>query len=143
MSPLPFSYQLTTIMAGSIKFFQTFQKVQQFLGICSSVPGEKRRIFSITSKRAIVLVGNTVYLLPAVAYIAFEAKSIFDYGMAGFQSIVAITSSAVYLLFIWKLENSSKYIECCERFISKSKCRFEKKKNKLVVVHTQCNHTFW
>lgn len=52
----------------------------------------------------------------------FEAtKSMFDYGFGFFMLVDIINVTVIYLLFVWQLESTIKYIENCEMFVGKSK----------------------
>lgn len=106
-------------MEGSIKLFQLVQKIHQIIGLGPRQLYGNRR--SITVRRTIILFGNAVYILPTIAYLLFEAELMFDYGMASFVCASGSNSTVVYLLFIWRFELFSKFIESCEKFISTSK----------------------
>lgn len=56
------------------------------------------------------------------AFLAFEAESMFSYGLAFYVLIAMINGIVIYLSFIFQIENTLKYIGTCEEFIAKSKC---------------------
>lgn len=104
-------------MASSVKSFQFFQKFNRDIGIYQSDPKHP----SINWRKIIILGGNILYGLPMAAYAVFEAESMFEYGMGFFQTISTINSIAVYLLFIWQLDETLAFIKTCEMFIEESK----------------------
>lgn len=59
--------------------------------------------------------------LTSVAFIIFEAKSMFDFGFGLLTVFSAVYGIVMYLLLIWQCENTFNAIETCERFIQKSK----------------------
>lgn len=107
-------------MAGPVKSFQFFQKIHQIIAICPTHPNRDQ--LSISSKRAIFVIALAQVIVPVVIYL-YEAESTYDYGFGFFVLICLITCIAVYLLFIWQLENTVKFIETCEHFIAKSECQ--------------------
>lgn len=61
------------------------------------------------------------FLLTSIAFLAFEATSMFDYGFGFFTLITMANATVIYILFIGQLENTFDFIENCEKFIGKSK----------------------
>lgn len=60
-------------------------------------------------------------MIVTVAFLMFEANSMFDYGYTFFVLVTIITAIGVYLIFIWQSENELGFIENCEEFVEKSK----------------------
>lgn len=87
------------------------------MGIYPSQPN-KKPLLNIST---IFLFGNAQFMLPMVAYLKYEAKEMFDYGMVFFIATSTITGVVDYLLLIWQYESTMKFIETCEKFIEKRK----------------------
>lgn len=51
----------------------------------------------------------------------FQAKSMFEYGLAFCILIAMINGIAIYSIFIWQSENTLKFIHNCEEFVETSK----------------------
>lgn len=103
-------------MAGSLRFLQLFQRIHKFVGIQNGS--------LIDTRGVLFVVFNAQFLLTSIAFIGFEAKSMFDYGIEFFVLICITNSMIVYFLFIWRFENSKNFIENCEKFMAKSKDLF-------------------
>lgn len=104
------------IMVILIKLFQRFQKFHQMriIGISSfQANSNSRKTFGL------IFFGQ--FTVTTVAFLVFDAKSLFDYGFGFFTVITAINFNIMYLIFIWEFENTYKFIGNCERFIEKSK----------------------
>lgn len=91
------------------------------MGIFPPQADETRR--SIIERRTILLFGNAMVVLPTIAYLVFDAQSMFEYGMGFFITLTGTNTVVVYLLFIWQAENTINFIESCQQFIAKSKCQ--------------------
>lgn len=115
------SYHFTVIMVDSVKAFRFFKKCLQIIGILPAPQDGKRR--SINLRETIILFGNTLAVLPTVAYLVLEGESIFDYGMGLCMSVCLINGAVVHFLLIWKSERIFKFIESCEEFITNSECK--------------------
>lgn len=111
------------IMASSIRLFQFNQKFHRFIGIYSSHPNQEQ--YSLNLKNFICFIVLTQYGLTVGAYLVLEANSIVDYAFAFIGLISIAYCMLIYVLFIWQLENTLKFIENCERFIAKSKYQTE------------------
>lgn len=108
-------------MASSIRVFQFIQKFQRFFGIYQPQPHQEE--YSLNFKNKIFLIAFAPYGLTVIAFLVFEANSIFDFAFA-FIALVSIAYSILtYLLFIWQAENTVQFIENCEKFIEKSTYR--------------------
>lgn len=55
----------------------------------------------------------------AFGFLVFEADTMFEFGF--FISLTLIHCIVIYVLFIWQLDNTLKFVESCEGFIEKSK----------------------
>lgn len=106
-------------MDGSVKLFQCFQTHQQIIGIVPSQSNQNQH--SLNMKRAIHLISQAQLLLTSVIFVILEASTMFEYGLAATVIANAISGISYYLLSISHWGNTVKYIECCERFIEKSK----------------------
>lgn len=106
-------------MATSIKLFQFIQNIHQIIGIYPSVMNQK--LCAINSRNATLIIFLTQFILTMVAFLVFEAKSVFDFGFGFFTLISTINIFVVYLLLIWQFENTVEFIDNCEAFIKKSK----------------------
>lgn len=107
-------------MATSQNLFQFIQKFYQTIGIYSCVEKSLKKC-AINPRNMIILILLTLYTLTMVAFLLFDAETMFDYGF-GFYAIIAIINFILnYLLFIWKFEKTVIFIENCTEFIEKSK----------------------
>lgn len=108
-------------MAGDrIKLFESTQKNFQAIGIYPTSQFNHNHS-RINSKIWAFLLCLTQFFISTVAYLMFEANSMFDYGMAFFTCTATVFAFISYLILFWQIENILKYIESCERFIEKSK----------------------
>lgn len=105
-------------MAGSIRFLQFVQKFYRIIGIDPSQRGQNQR--STNSTQKFFLIGSAQSMFTTAAFLMFEATSIFNYGYAFYILISIINSATIYVIFILRSGNTSKFIENCERFIAKS-----------------------
>lgn len=110
-------------MASSIQLFRFVQKCHQIVGIYPSHPNQRR--CSINPRNTIFLIASIQYAITTIAFFAFEANSMFDYGFGFFLLICILNITVNYLTFIWQLENMLDFIEMCEEFIEKSKYHLE------------------
>lgn len=55
----------------------------------------------------------------AIAFLVFEAESMFDYGLAFYIFLSITNSTVISLLFLFEKENTFEFIKNCERFIEK------------------------
>lgn len=117
-------------MAGSIKFLHFIQKFHRIIGIRLSQP-EQKIVFALFKRKCVTisissfkiiifLIFCTQILFTTVAFLLFDAKSMFDYGLALFIFISTICGIAIYVIFVWQSKNTLKFIENCESFIEKS-----------------------
>lgn len=107
------------MVARPIKLFKFVQKVHQTIGIFPTQSNQKP--CRINSMNTVFLICFAQILFSTAAYLAFEAKSMFEYGFT-FYILVGITNSiAVYLIFIWQAQSTLEFIENCEKFIEARK----------------------
>lgn len=106
-------YWRCRIMTTSIKLFQSALKFHKTIGICPSRPNQSR----INWRTAIFLLLNVQYTLTTAAFLIVGTKSMFDYGFAFFLFLSLTNGITIYLLFVWQLDNTLKFIANCERFI--------------------------
>lgn len=106
-------------MAGSIKIFRFIQKFHGIIGIYPPQPFEQQR--SINTRNTMFLISCVKTMFTTVAFLIFEAQSMFDYGFAFLLSICVCHSTVIYALFIRRSENTFKCIATYEAFIEKSK----------------------
>lgn len=107
-------------MTSSVKLFEFIQKFHQTLGIYPPQPNQKQS-GQINLVNKFFIACCTQLMFTNVAFLAFEAESMFSYGLAFFVFIAMINGVVIYLTFIFQIENTLKYIENCEGFIAKSK----------------------
>lgn len=106
-------------MASSVKLFQSFLEIHKAIGIHSSHPNQKR--CSLNSRNKLVFATSVQFTFTTVAFCVFDATSMFDYGFASYILFCTITGTIIYLLFIWKFDETLGFIESGEKFIEKSK----------------------
>lgn len=120
MVDLTISLVSTVEMAESIKLFQFLQKFHQIIGIYPHQSNQKQRSTNWT--KIVFLISFTEFLFTTIAFLLFEAKSMFDYGLVFYLLVSLINDSATYLILIWQSKNTLKFIENCVGFIEKSEC---------------------
>lgn len=104
-------------MASSIKLFQNFQQIHQFIGIHPPQPNQKK--FSLNTRNKCLLICEAQLVFTTVSFTVFDAKSMFDYGLAVLVAVSICHGVVFYLVFIWKLEIILDVIENIEEFIGK------------------------
>lgn len=77
----------------------------------------------INLKHCFIILCDAQFFLSSTAYLLFKANSMIEYGMAFFICTSIVASTAVYLIFFYKVKNILNYIEKCEAFIQKSEYR--------------------
>lgn len=118
-----FSSLSIAIMATSIKLFQFFQKFHETIGI--SISQANRKQWIITARKITFLICCLQLMFTTFTFLVFETKSMFEFGFGLFITLSTINTNVVYLISLWQLEKTSKYIENCEEFIRKRKSHFE------------------
>lgn len=106
-------------MAGSMKLFQFIQKSHQLVGIRLSQPNQKQ--WSINWRNTIFLASTSQMICTTVVYIWLDAKSMFDYGISIFALICLVNNTVNFCIFSCQSENTLKFIENCEKFITQRK----------------------
>lgn len=106
-------------MASSIKIFQFVQKLHQIIGI--HIPHLNQKQHPTIPTRMIFLICLIQMVITAMAFLLFEATSMFEYGLGTFVVVAMINGIVIYLTLIWQLQNTFKFIENCEEFVEKSK----------------------
>lgn len=101
-------------MADSIKLFQFIQKLHQILGIQPVQSNQKQR-----QTKTVLLICYTQYIFTTVAFLTFEAESIFEYGFACYMLLSIINAATIYLIFISQSQIQFDFIGNCEAFIKK------------------------
>lgn len=104
---------------GSLKLFQFIQKFYRFVGIFPSQPNEK--CFSFNWRYSSFLFYFAQFIAATIAYLCIEAKFLFDFGLSIFIAIATIECFILFIIPIWEVENTAKYIQTCEEFIEKRK----------------------
>lgn len=112
------NWLMTVIMVDSIKLFQFVQKFHKFIGIYPSERNQTK--CSINTTNTIFLISFAQFLLSSIAFLAFDADSMLGYGFGFFVLISIVVGNIIYLLFIWKLHATLKFIESGQGFIEKS-----------------------
>lgn len=115
-----FSVKLANIMTGrdKIKLFKFIRKIYHHIGISPSESNPKHSLINL--KHWFIILCNAQFFLSSTAYLLFKASSMIEYGMAFFISTSIVASTAVYLIFFYKVKNILNYIEKCEGFIEQS-----------------------
>lgn len=100
-------------MANSFKLLRLYQKIHAAIGINPS--NSNRTSFNV------LLISAAQVGLTTVAFLLFEANSMFDYGFGFCFFVTIINVIIIYLSFAWQSENTSNFIANCEKFTEKSK----------------------
>lgn len=108
-------------MVGSIQLFQFVQKFHQTIGINLFQPNQNECSTTISARTTTIFACMIQFTLSVFAYLVFEAKSLFDYGIGFFAIICSIAGILICALFVSQQQNFSKFIKICEEFIEKSK----------------------
>lgn len=110
---------LMLIMANSTKWLQFVREFHRAIGICPAEPNQKRT--KLNTKNKIILLLSAQYMIVTIAFLVFEAKSMFDFAIGIFITICMLNTIVIYSSFLWQCENLFKLIANFERFIEKSK----------------------
>lgn len=116
------SSELAAIMAvrQSIELFQFIQNFFCAIGIHRPEPKQIDGHF-FNSTNWIFILSGTPMLLSSLAFFVYQAKTAFDFGLSFYYSSCLIFGGIFYIIYIWKVENISKFIENCETFIEQRK----------------------
>lgn len=107
-------------MAAAIKLFQFNQKYNRIIGIGSSEPN--RICSAATLKNVLFFVSEVQFIAALAAFMAFEAKSMLDFGTTFFAMSTTILGVFLCLICLMQVENYAAFIENCEGFIAKREC---------------------
>lgn len=108
------SQTVNMTVSSKTKLFSFIKKIYQNINNSSSRPNPHSS--PINSNKRIFLFSIAQLLIPSIAYVLFEANSMFEYGLAIYSCITTI----VFSLFWRHMDNIYDYIENCERFIEQS-----------------------
>lgn len=104
-------------MAGSMKLFQTVQKIHQTMGIDSF---QLNRIRSINANSLFFILSIGLMFLSALFYFLFKANTIEDY-MNSFNACISDFYMLISLLLTaWHMQSTIQLIEKCGTFMEKS-----------------------
>lgn len=102
-------------MASSITLFQFIKRAYQSVGVYPFQPSQNHTTFNL--KNWIYLICCMQFLISTFCFLLFEAKSMFDYGIAFYVSLYLFFAMVQYSIFIFQIESTYKFIESCARFI--------------------------
>lgn len=108
-------------MAGrSIKLFQFMQKHYRAIGI---QPHELNQIDHsfFNTKNWILFICLIQLVVPTLAFVLFKVTSMLDFGLSMCFLLGLSVCGVYYIIYIWQIDNISKFIENCELFIKQSK----------------------
>lgn len=114
-----FSLNSLVAMANSIKLFQFLQKYNRAMGI-DSIKESNDICCGINWKKFIFLAAEVQYTVELMAFMFFEAETIFEYGTIFFGIASSIFSIVTHLIYSRQMKNFSEFNENCEHFIEKS-----------------------
>lgn len=122
MNIIIISSELSINMAGkdSIKLFQFIQNYLSAIGVHKPEPKQIDRPF-FNSKNWIFISCVTPMLISSLAFFVYQAKTAFDFGLSFYYSSCLICGGIFYIIYVWKIENVSEFIENCETFVEQSK----------------------
>lgn len=113
------SWCLTTKMANSIEIFQFIQTYNQTIGI---IPSQLNRFgYSINVKNVLFFIFILPYIVSLTAFLMFKVKAMLDIGISVFILISMVSTIFFYIIPMCQTEDTSMFIENCERFIAGSK----------------------
>lgn len=115
---MPISSQLTAIMAGKIKLFQSVQKYHQTMGIFQLQPNQKWLTFN--ARNLLFLMSFAQLIVAPIAFSIFHAKTTIEFGSCYYAYISEIGSAIYFLIQMWQINNFCELIEHFEEFIEES-----------------------
>lgn len=118
-------------MSKPLELFQFYQNCQELFNIHPSQ--SYRKPHSISFIKIAFLISFAQFTFTTVAFLVFEAESMFDYGFTFYVLISIFNSFAIYLIFLWQSLNTIKFIENCEKFIKRSEFQCAKLSMRFVV----------
>lgn len=106
-------------MANSIEIFQFIQTYNQTIGI---IPSQLNRFgYSINVKNVLFFIFILPYIVSLTAFLMFKVKAMLDIGISVFILISMVSTIFFYIIPMCQTEDTSMFIENCERFIAGSK----------------------
>lgn len=104
----------------SIKLFQFMQKHYRAIGI---QPHELNQIDHsfFNTKNWILFICLIQLIITILAFLLFKARSMFELGLSVCFLLGLSAAGIFYIIYIWQIDNISKFIENCEKFIERSK----------------------
>lgn len=104
----------------SIKLFVFIRNYLSAIGVRRPKPKQFNSHF-FNSTNWIFILNGTPMLISSLAFFAYRAKTVFDFGLSFYYSSCLICGGIFYIIQIWEIENVSKFIKNCEAFIEQRK----------------------
>lgn len=114
------SFYLIIKMARTIKIFRFLQKYSRAIGI-DSIESNKFK-FGKSLKKFCFFMSEIQFIASLIAFMCYEATSIFEYGTTFFAIASSIFAVVSHFTYSWQIKNFFKFTAKCERFIEKRKC---------------------
>lgn len=105
---------------NSIKLFLFYQKYYPTIGIYPPESNECNRA-PFNRKNWIFLFCTGQFFVSIGAFILFKVKDVLDFGPAFYIFDADVGGTIFYLIPIWQMGNTIKFIENCEKFIENRK----------------------
>ena len=102
-------------MVEKIKLFKNVRNLFESMGIYPSPRS------AINSKSAFYFLSQAIYSVTSVAYFAYRAKSVREYGDSFYIAVTEATTAIYAVIYVWKQPNISKIIKKFEIIIQSSK----------------------
>lgn len=106
-------------MAGKIKLFESVQKHNRSMGVYLHSNNDNFER-SLNVKNIIFVSVFIQMIFCMVAYVIYEAKTVFEYGGCFFGEATAVTTVSYYLIQVWQIRNIMQLIEKFEDMIEES-----------------------
>lgn len=101
----------------AMKFFQSFQKSCQIMGI---LPSEQNPRCSFNLITLLISSPAILFFISSMAFLLFKAQSIQEYRDSFFATTSSFASLVNFTIIIWKMPNYLKLIKKFEGFVQKS-----------------------
>lgn len=129
----------------SIKLFLFYQKYNPVIGI---YPPELNQIdrYPFNWRNWFFLICLAQFFISIGAFICFKVESMLDFGPAFYIFGADVGGTIFYLIPIWQMGNTVKFIANCERFIENRKCiAFYKERKKRIssMIIVSCSIYSW
>lgn len=107
-------------MAGQteIKLFQSLRRYFQILGTYSPESNENRKF---NPRNVFVLFCYTQLFVSVLAFTLFKAKAVVEFGLNYYGYMTEVLCIFVVLLQTYRMDDITKLIENCEKFVEMSK----------------------